>query len=383
MAFFYATFAVMPAGNPYLKRALLFAFGLKLFYLFLGNLLPNGWNGIEHVLDVFARNDSGWYHLISREGYPTTPPIEWQQTPFAFFPLYPAIIALMRQPVLLFTENMDLVYVLASFISHLLLTWIWVVLLFKWLETSGMEPRRIFIFSVFFQVFPYHFFYHMFYSEVLFSILLMWALISVHRNEHYPLAAAVALLTLCRPTGIVFAAGLGLWIIANSGWVGILKQKDNKKQILALFAAPLALAMWMLYLYFHCGDALAFSHTQTAWGHKYTWPWKTLIFDGAWYKEAISWYVIALLLMTILLFRKARLGEQLFVGFNVVFPLLTGLVASYYRYFSVIPQVFVRLFTVIESKWKLTVIICMIINTLLYYVWVSVLSPRPEAWLTY
>jgi hypothetical protein len=174
---------------------------------------------------------------------------------------------------------------------------------------------------------------------------------------------------------------LGLWIIADCGWFSILKEKEKIKQILALLAAPAALVMWMVYLHFHCGDALAFSHTQSAWGHKYTWPWKTLIFDGAWYKEVISWYAIALVLMVILLLRRARLGEQLFVGINVMFPLMTGLIASYYRYFSAIPQVFIRLFAAIESRWKLAVVICFIINTLLYYVWVSVLSH--EAWLTY
>lgn len=373
----------MLSGKPYLKWALLFAFGLKLFYLLLGNLLPNGWNGIEHVLDVFARNDSGWYNLISREGYPTAPPAEWQQTPFAFFPLYPSYIALFRLPVSWFTQNPDLTYVSASFLAHLPLTWLWVSILFKWLESTGMEPRRVFIYSIFFQVFPYHFFYHMFYSEMLFSILFMWALISVSRKAHFSLAAAVALLTLCRPTGIVFSAGLGFWILADSGWFRILKEKEKIKQILALLAAPAAMVVWMVYLHFHCGDAMAFSHTQSAWGHAYTWPWESFFAGGQWYQQAMSVYVMILVGLTIILFRKAGTGEKLFVAVNVLFPLITGTVASFYRYFSVIPQFFVRFFTFLESRWKWVVCICMLINLILYYVWISVLSPKPEAWLTY
>lgn len=373
----------MPAANPYLKRALLFAFGLKLFYLLLGNVLPHGWNGVEHVLDVFARNDSGWYNLISRDGYPTTPPAEWQQTPFAFFPLYPSIIAVFRLPVSWLIQDSGIAYVVASFLAHLPLTWFWVVMLFKWLGTMGLKPRSIFIYSVFFQVFPYHFFYHMFYSEMLFSILFMWALISVSRKANVSLAAAVALLTLCRPTGIVFSAGLGLWILADNGWLRILKEKEKIKQILALLASPLVLLLWMVYLHFHCGDALAFSNTQSAWGHAYTWPWESLFSGRQWYVQVMSVYVIILLIATIGLFRKARTGEKLFIAVNVLFPLITGSVASYYRYFSVIPHFFVRLFGIAERQWKWVVVACMLVNILLYYVWISVLSPSPEAWLTY
>ncbi len=383
MAFFMAIFVAMPDGKKYLKKALLFAFGLKLFYLLLGNLLPNGWNGLEHVLDVLARNDSGWYHQIARDGYPTSPPALGVQTSFAFFPLYPAIISLFRQPILLFTQNNDLVYVLASLLVHLPLTWLWVVILFKWLGGMGFDPRRAFIYSIFFQVFPYHFFYHMFYSEVLFSILFMWALMAVQKKQHLALALAVALLTLCRPTGIVFSAGLGLWLLAENGWFRVLRQRDNLIQLLALFAAPAALVLWMIYLYFHCGDPVAFSSTQSAWGHSYTWPWEPLFAGRQWYLQLISIYVLLLILTSIWLLRKARLGEQLFFWMNALFPLITGSIASYYRYFSVIPTYFLRLFAVLETRWKWVVVLGMSLNILLYYIWVSLSSRAPEEWLTF
>lgn len=64
------TLAPMLSGNPYLKQVLLFAFGLKFFYLLVEKLLPNGWNGIEHIFDVFARNDSGWCHLLLGSRHP-------------------------------------------------------------------------------------------------------------------------------------------------------------------------------------------------------------------------------------------------------------------------------------------------------------------------
>jgi hypothetical protein len=383
MAFFMAIFVAMSDGKKYLKRALLFAFGLKLFYLLLGNLMPHGWNGLEHVLDVFARNDSGWYHQIARDGYPTYPPAPGVQTSFAFFPLYPAIISLFRQPLLLFTQNNDLVYVLASFLVHLPLTWLWVVMLFKWLGGMGFDPRRALVYSIFFQVFPYHFFYHMFYSEVLFSILFMWALIAVQKKMHLSLAMAVALLTLCRPTGIVFSAGLGLWLLAENGWFRVLRHRENFIQLLALFAAPVALVLWMVYLYFHCGDPVAFSSTQAAWGHAYTWPWEPLFAGRQWYLQLISIYILLLILSSILLLRKTRLGEQLFFWLNALFPLITGSIASYYRYFSVIPTYFIRLFTVLETRWKWVVAFGLLLNVLLYYVWVSLSSRASEEWLTF
>ena len=223
----------------------------------------------------------------------------------------------------------------------------------------------------------------MFYSETLFSILCMWALLAVTRKSHFTLAAAVALLTLCRPTGIVFSAGLGLWILADHGWFRILKEKQTIKLVLALLAAPFALILWMVYLYFHCGDPIAFSNTQSAWGHAYTWPWESFFASRQWFQQVISVYVLLLLAGAFFLFRKAGTGEKLFVALNALFPLITGSVASYYRYFSVIPQFYIRFFTAVESHWKWIAAVCMLLNILLYYVWVSVLSPLPAAWLAY
>lgn len=373
----------MLLGKPYLKQALLFAFGLKLFYLLLGNMLPHGWNGITHIFDVFARNDSGWYHQIARDWYPTATPDKWRQSAFAFFPLYPTVIGIFRQPVLLFTENRDLIYTLASFLAHLALTWLWVLMLFRWLGTTGMDPRRIFIFSIFFQVFPYHFFYHVFYGEVLFSALFMGSMYALARKSNLWLAVSVALLTLCRPTGIVFSAGLGLWIIADNGWFGVLKQKENLKHLMALFASPFALLIWMFYLHYKSGDAMAFSHIQSAWGRSYVWPWESFFAGGYRYEAVLSVYVLLLIAATVFLFRKAGIGEKIFVGLNVIFPLLTGTVASYYRYFSVIPQFYIRLFNAVESRWKWVAAGCMLLNIMLYYVWVSELYPSPVAWFAY
>jgi hypothetical protein len=93
---FIFTFARTVRGMSYFKKAIVFAFSVKLLYIIIGNLFPGGWNGFDHILDVLSRNDSGWYHQIARDGYPLTPPVAGEQSPFAFFPLYPALIALLR-----------------------------------------------------------------------------------------------------------------------------------------------------------------------------------------------------------------------------------------------------------------------------------------------
>jgi hypothetical protein len=247
------------------QRAILFAFAVKFFYLLIGNLFPGGWNGWEHVLDVLSRNDSGWYHQIARDGYPVNAPQPGEQSPFAFFPLYPGLIALLRPVFLIFTSNTDLVFVLSAFSLHVVTTLLWVRLAFQYLETLGLSPKQIFIFLALFQCFPFHYFHHVFYSEQLFTVLVLWLLFAAHKLKMLQTAAAAFLLTLCRPTGIVISVGVGFLVLQQSGWWAIFKTRRNLKVLFSLIAAPLALLLWLGYLQWRCGDALAFSHSQGAW----------------------------------------------------------------------------------------------------------------------
>ena len=381
---FIFTFARTVRGMSYFKKAIVFAFSVKLLYIIIGNLFPGGWNGFDHILDVLSRNDSGWYHQIARDGYPLTPPVAGEQSPFAFFPLYPALIALLRPFFLLFTQNQDLVFVLSAFALHILTTVLWVKVVFQYLECKGFTGKQIFIFLALFQCFPFHYFHHVFYSEQLFTVLVFWLLYATHRRLAVYTAMAAFFLTLCRPTGIMISLGVGFMVLHEAGWLSIFKSKARISVLFSLVAAPLALILWSVYLQYHCGDALAFSHSQGAWGRHYTWPWESLFPNGYWYVQLVSAYVFFLFLLTIWLFRFAGLGEKLFMGINMIFPLITGNVTSYYRFMSVLPPFFIRLVGILERRWMVIGTVLMIVNLCLFYVWVSLTGGKsPVEWLSF
>jgi hypothetical protein len=368
----------------YYKKAVFFAFGIKLLYIFAGNLFPGAWNGWEHVLDVLSRNDSGWYHQIARDGYPHTAPVEGQQSSFAFFPLYPFLISLLRPVFLLFTNNLDLVFVLSAFTLHLATTVVWVKLVFKYLGVRGLAERQIFIFLALFQCFPFHYFHHVFYSEQLFVILVFWLLYSTYRLKGIQMAMAAFLLSLCRPTGIVISAGVGFMLLHESGWLKIFKDRNRLTALFALAAAPLALLLWSGYLYLHCGDALAFSNSQGAWGRHYNWPWESLFPNSFWFVQVLSAYVVLLFILAIWLLKNAGLGEKIFMALNMIFPLITGNVTSYYRFMSVLPPFFINLFSKMERHWLLFGGVLMLLNLSLFYIWVCYTGGKsPAEWLSF
>ena len=353
----------MPPKNLYFTKALIFSFGLKLALVLIGNLLPHGWNGWEHIFDVLARNDSGWYHQIARDWYPTQPPSAGEQTAFPFFPLYPLFLS----GFLKLTGH----YIYGALILHVILTFIWIYVLFLYLRSKGFSDKQIFIFSVFYQCFPWAYFFHAFYSELLFSSLLLTALFAIESKKVSLLFFSTMLLALCRPTGLMMAAGMVFIIAEYGGWIKVFSNKLRFKQLLALSGALFGVFVWSIYLHYYCGDALAFSHGQAAWGRAYKWPWEAFFPSGMWDVQLLSVYVIILLVLSFFVLSKATKGEAIFTGINLLFPLITGAVTSYYRFFLVIPQIFEKAFALIEARWQIVSAVLLILNLVTFGYWVS------------
>lgn len=354
----------------YLNQALLFSLGLKLLYLILGNLLPGGWHGWENIYGVLARNDSSWYRLIAETWYPNHPPAAGEQTAFPFFPLYPLLLG----AVMKLTSG----YLSAATILHLVLTWLWIRVLFSYLRLRGLDDRRAFQFSVLWQCFPWAYFFHVYYSELLFSTLLLWALAEVMRERPGYLFSAVLLLALCRPTGVMMAVGMAFLIAEKAGWLQILTDRRRLLLMVSLAGAPIAVGLWSAYLGAYSGDPLAFSHSQDAWGRAYKWPWEAFFTSGFWDVQLLSVIVILMLLASVWFMRKAGRGEQMFVGLNLLFPLTTGAVTSFYRFFLVIPQVFEQLLSALGRRWIWVAAVLLMFNLWAFGYWVSI-----SGWLSF
>jgi hypothetical protein len=301
------------------------------------------------LLDIFFRNDSAWYALIVANGYPAHAPDGLEQTVFSFFPLYPALLSFFTLTGISF----NLAAVVFSLIGSLLFCH----LVFIWLGRHGWSDRTIFRFLVVYQLLPFHHFVHMFYTEQLFVLLFAWLLLAYENKKHLQVLVAAFLITLSRPTGLIYCAALPLLYLPSLSTFDKKTIYAHFLRALPLAGAPLALASWMIYLYFHTGDALAFSHSQIAWDRKYTWPWMSLFNNSDPYIALLSSWAILFIVIAFYLLRKRNVWHHIFHGINLLFPLITGQVISYPRYVSVNLELFSNLQGYLTGKYFILIVL--------------------------
>ncbi len=345
---------------PYINGVgLLFA--VKLLYLFLGWALSN-----EHFaegLTVFTRNDSFWYMKIFDEGYPTVPPKLWVCDAFPFFPLYPIFLKITSLGIF----NFDVSAFLLSFI----LLFLFAKGISK-LEYFQNDQSKIISYLIMWVALPFHYFFFVNYTELLFITILFWVLVSIEQQKHLKLSFLLFMLVLCRPTGLI--AAFFIWI-----WKVILVNKDKSflqrvfsKQSLMFVSAPLGIVMYMIYLHFHCGDAFAFNHSVITWGRTWGNPFRGFMDLRDWNYYVLTGVTVLILVFTGIYTKKLTLGERIFQWSLTIFPLFSGLLVSYYRYFMVVfPIHFVWANAINGSKnRRLMIAILATINLITYGYWV-------------
>jgi hypothetical protein len=340
-----------------ISRSILVFFILKAIYLLLGIF----WGSDAHWLDVFHRNDSSWYAMIAEHGYPVQAPQPGVESEFAFFPLYPLAVRLFMFLLGDFQQ--------AAFAFSLLTGMGWIVLMFKLLRVYGWEDFEIYRLLSLFQLLPFHHFHHVYYTEQLFVVLFTWILLSLEEGHAIRLFFLSLLLALTRPTGLIYAATIPLLFLVNLNLHSI---KSWLLRCLPLLGAPAGLFLWMLYLHLHCGDALAFSHAQSGWNRSYQWPWESLFNQHALSITMLSIHAILVLLFSIIAFRKAGPGMQLFQAINLLFPLSTGQVISYPRYASANLPLFFSVRKYLTGRYFPIILgVAAILHLFVYYTWVK------------
>jgi hypothetical protein len=84
---------------------------------------------------------------------------------------------------------------------------------------------------------------------------------ALRRGNHVAAGVAGAILTSTRVVGILVVLSY-LWTVVREP---ARDPKQRERMLLGLFLIPLGLALFMAFLYYRSGDALAFSHIQRAW----------------------------------------------------------------------------------------------------------------------
>lgn len=227
------------------------AFGVLQLAGPLGSLGPRFYSGPFGLLSSW---DGVWYSRIAEHGYLLVP---GQQSDTAFFPLYPLLLRAWYEigvppsvsgPIV---SNLALVVGLVGFYE---------------LGRRVVGERIALRAALFAAIAPMSFVYSMTYPMSLLFALGAIAVLFAYEDRWLAAAVCAAAAGLTRPEAIVFALP-----IAQHAWArrrGLGEQRLGVA-VAAVFAAPVAIATYPLYLKWALGDVHAWSQAERRWGRAF------------------------------------------------------------------------------------------------------------------
>ncbi len=280
-----------PADAHWLTRPLA-AFGITRLIVFVSGYLadlaiPNMtdvayWHALEGnmFLDVWARWDSGFYLGIAQNGYSYQ---IGQQSPVAFFPVYPLLTRL-------FTPLTGNTVAAGWLVSNLALFGILILLYQLTLLEFGdrdTATRTVFYLAAF----PTAFFFSAVYTESVFLLLVLGAMYFGRRRLWGWAGVFGMLAAATRIVGVIMWGVVGLewlkvhgWTLSTlhrrEAWQGMWRGlRSDWRSLLSISMIPLGLFTYMLFLYVQFGDPVAFSTVQSAWGRQMLGPVTIILND--------------------------------------------------------------------------------------------------------
>jgi hypothetical protein len=259
--------------------------------------------------------DCGWYRGIVTTGYgePGTP----AGANRAFFPLYPAIVWVLRQAT-------GWSPALSGYACSTLFTLVAAWLAQRWF---GANRAAWWLFAFSLLVGPFSLLLSILYTEALFVLLSILALNAINRCRWLEAALWIALLSTTRVTGVLmgFALVAG-FAVAHARAGGTLTSLlpaalRSPRFLAALLIAPLGMLGYMLYLHIETGDALTFLHVQSTWNRHLQSPLATLLtaLTNLWSTDPVMltdvgahWATLVGLGLSIVLAHRGRVPEAVF-----------------------------------------------------------------------
>lgn len=217
------------------------------------------WPGAP-VLLGWARFDAGWYARIATEGYSYTP---GQQSPVAFFPLYPLLL-----------RGLGLMH-LDTFLAGVLVTMLCglgaLYVFTLWARTRADEEaaRSAGLLLAFY---PFAFFlYGAMYSDALFLLLIIGAFLLLERGRLGWAVLLAAVATAARPVAPALVVGL---LARRLEWKRERGLKWSLLDLLPVLAAA-GFVLYVLYQWKAFGEPFAFVKVQSSAGWDQKPGWRT------------------------------------------------------------------------------------------------------------
>ena len=213
------------------------------------DLTTRAWEARSDLLfNTFAHWDSGWYMLISREGYT-------QDQAAAFFPLYPLTIHAVEWVTRSTVAAGVLVALISAGIGSVCV---------HALARDTLDRRVADESVILLALYPLAFVFTAVYSEGLFLALAAGSLLAARRGHGLVAALLGAAAVATRPVGLALLPAL--LILAWRGGEGRRRVLD----IGALALLPAALGAYALYLQHRLGNARAFVDAQADFWLRHT-----------------------------------------------------------------------------------------------------------------
>jgi hypothetical protein len=271
--------------------------------------------------------DCLWYVDMAQHGYDLVPRNAAGNANWAFFPLTGGALWLVNRLT-------GLPYAVCGQILGQLCTLLTVLIA----QPLFAQRRQHLLFSFFLLAGPFAYAYATGMSEppfVLFTVGLFVAL----QDRRFFLAAGFGFLAaLTRVTGVLIAIPVALVLvqlvlmqgagrIAPREWIGLA---------LALAAPALGVGCFMLFLWWHVGDPLAFVHIQASWGRSLGNPFSNI---ASWLpvlrsnKSAMAMFGVLGLVMGVVMLLRRQFGMGLF-SLSVLLISASSSVLSLPRFFA-------------------------------------------------
>ena len=228
--------------------------------------------GYLEFVDIW---DSDWYRRIFSEGYPAQIPRDVlghaEQNQWAFYPLQPFLVrGIDTVTGTGWALTASTVSLLAGFGAALVLYRIFdrvpALRGTRWANDIGKAPLWAVAVFAFNPVAPV---LQTPYAEALHLLFLCLAVLSVLQHRALVTVLFTVLMAFTRPTGVAFAAALGVWWL----WRSVVSVRRRKRRwyhcadrwlVVALIACAAALS-WPAIAWAVTGELTAYTETETAW----------------------------------------------------------------------------------------------------------------------
>lgn len=310
-----------------------------------------------NLVDLRVHWDSFWYLKIAEQGYEYVP---GKMSNIAFFPLYPALIALTSKLPLLTSA-------LAGWIISAITLAIGLIFFYKLLTKfhPNLDPLEPIILLL---IFPTAFFLNSVYTESLFLMLSIIFFYFLLQKKFMVAAIFVSLASFSRLNGLFLLAPLLYEYLKIYG----IKRFFNVN-LLSFAIAFLGILAFMLYQYIQFNEPLAFLKAQMEWGRRFALNMEhfQLTTSASFSNFSTDLLFLAVSVIGgILLLKYSKASYGVYVLFATIAAVSTGTLMSIGRFTLMLFPIFILIATIKNSQfkfgWYLSSILLLAVYTTLF-----------------